>query len=133
MLVFVYIFFIATLPLWQFYKGGVLHMESNVEFWTSARFFQRLDFLLEMKGITFNQLSFMSETSISSIYQARRRKTMPSFQTLCCLCDALGIKLWEFFDTDAERTAAMENVVSQMKNLSADSQSILAALVKQMK
>ncbi len=108
-------------------------MESNANFWTSARFFRRLDFLLEQKGITFNQLSFMSETSISSIYQARRRKTMPSFQTLCCLCDALSIKLWEFFDTDAERTVEMEQVVSQMKSLSADSQSVLVALVKQMK
>ena len=122
-------------------------MKSNANFWTSAQFFQRLDALLEQKGISFNHLSFMAETdsnipdrfpimaetSISSLYQARRRKTMPSFQTLCWLCDALGIQLWEFFDTDAERTAEMEQVVSQMKRLSADSQSILVALVKQMK
>lgn len=108
-------------------------MESNANFWTSAQFFQRLDALLEQKGISFNHLSFMAETSISSLYQARRRKTMPSFQTLCCLCDALGIQLWEFFDTDAERTVEMEQVVSQMKILSADSQNVLVALVKQMK
>ena len=108
-------------------------MESNVEFWTSARFFQRLDFLLEMKGITFNQLSFMSETSISSIYQARRRKTMPSFQTLCCLCDALGIKLWEFFAPEDEITPEMRSVIADMQSISIDGQRMLTQMVKYIK
>ena len=29
-------------------------MKSNANFWTSAQFFQRLDALLEQKGISFN-------------------------------------------------------------------------------
>lgn len=106
---------------------------NNSKYWTSERFFARLEFFLDTRGITFNQLSQESETSISSIYQIRRRKALPNFQTLCCICDALGITLYEFFDADNTRTVATEQVIWAMKRLSAECQNLLVQMVKHMK
>ncbi len=108
-------------------------MNSNIKYWTSERFFKRLDYFLDSNDITLCQLSQLAETSTSSIYQIRRRKALPNFQTLCAICDALDLKLWEFFDCDYERTPEMEQVIFAMQDVPKDGQKILAQLVQYMK
>lgn len=108
-------------------------MDSNLRYWTSERFFKRLDFFLEIRGLSFNQLSQLSETSISSIYQIRRRKALPNFQTLCSICDALDVELWQFFDADDERTVEMEQVILGMKTVSKNGQKMLAQFIEYIK
>ncbi|MCM1545503.1 MAG: helix-turn-helix domain-containing protein [Clostridiales bacterium] len=108
-------------------------MKRNIEYWTSERFFKRLDFFLKKSGLSFIQLSRLSETSISSIYQIRRRKALPNFQTLCAVCDALNIELWQFFDSDDKRTVEMEQVVLGMKNVSKNGQKMLAKFIEYIK
>lgn len=103
-------------------------MDNNLAYWTSERFFSRLEFFLEKKNITLNQLSQVSETSLFSLYQARRRKSLPTFTSICCMCDALEIDIWEFFDVKEEHSLEMDIVMSQMPKLKKESQNILAQL-----
>lgn len=104
-------------------------MESNSQFWTSEQFFKRLDNLLTEHKMSLCQLSMESEhTSYSSIYKARRKKALPTFQTICSICDALGIPLWEFFDVDKNRTGKAETAINDMKNILTDAQQALERL-----
>lgn len=93
-------------------------MKNNSQYWTSDRIFKRIDSLLEMRKMSFCQLSIESEyTSYSSIYKARRTKALPTFQTICSICDALGIYLWEFFYVSEARSRDAKSAVCDLKKI----------------
>lgn len=108
-------------------------MDYNSNYWTAERFFQRLDYFLDLRKISLHELSSTSETSTSSIYQMRRRKALPNLVSLCHICDALCISLFEFFATEEELTPEMQSVISDMRSISNDVQILLAQIVKHMK
>lgn len=105
-------------------------MDHNSKYWTAERFFQRLDYFLEKRNMSLHELSGAAETGMSSIYQMRRRKTLPNLVSLCFICDALCISLYEFFATDDELTPEMHTVIADMHGVSVEGQKMLAQMVK---
>lgn len=97
--------------------------------WTSERFFERLDILLEVRGWSMNTLCQTADIGAATLYTARKRKALPSMVSVCQICDALGISLEEFF---AEKPLDMdiETVAIRMKRLSKRSRKILTDLVE---
>lgn len=108
-------------------------MGKNAQYWTSEHFFKRLDLLLEQREITFNQLSHLAVTTLSAIYQTRKRGAFPNFQTLCSICDVLEISLWEFFNDEEDFSPEMVTVISEMRTMPHDAQQALAQMVKHIK
>lgn len=103
---------------------------SNLDYWTFENFYQRLDLLLKNKGWCLNAISVDADVSISTLYEMRRRKTMPSFKSLCSICDALGITLYEFFFFEEGLSTEAYYVVTNLKNVPKQGQKLIIELIK---
>ncbi len=69
----------------------------------------RIDELCKEKGITVNQLSYISGVSNSTIQNLYYGKsTNPGLITIKKLCDGLDISIIDFFDTDLFRSLEQE-------------------------
>ncbi len=104
----------------------------NSKHWTSDAFFERLDFFLKAHDWTLYQLCAHADITVDSLYKLRARRTLPSLQSVCTICDILGISLSDFFGTeitDPDRAT----ILSSFDTLSDESVAILALLVKHLK
>ncbi len=102
---------------------------SNVDFWTSEKFFARLDAFLKARDWKISDLGNSSDITSQSLYALRKRNALPSLSTLCHICDALGITLMEFFDVDSARTTDAVAVLLKVKSLPPNTVADLAKLV----
>lgn len=89
--------------------------------------------LLKKKGWSLNSLSLDSETSASTIYEMRRRKLLPRFKTLCMICDALEISLYEFFYWEEDISSNAYSIFTDLKSVSKPGQDIIIELIKLLK
>ncbi len=106
-------------------------MENSI-FWTSEVFFERLDCFLTARNWTMHQLCSGADLSVDSMYKMRSRHALPSFQSICIICDALGVSLSDFFEiknADPDRAV----IVSSFDAMSKDTLAVLALLVKCLK
>ena len=103
---------------------------NNVELWTADRFYRRLDYLLAERHWSLHRLSMKTDTSIASLYEMRRKRFLPRFKTLCMICDALDISLYEFFFANDDLSDDAYYILSGITSLSEEGQKILVALVK---
>jgi len=70
---------------------------------------ERIETLCKQRGITINQLSYLSGVSsstIKSMYYGKSRN--PGVVTIKKLCDGLDISITEFFNTEAFRSLEQE-------------------------
>lgn len=102
---------------------------NNVELWTSAKFFSRLDAFLKARGWKISDLGNASEITSQSLYALRKRDALPSLSTLCHICDALGITLMEFFDIDSVQSTDAVAILLKMKSLPEKTVTDLARLI----
>lgn len=108
-------------------------MYSNMTVWDSEHFFKRLEFVLAEHKMSLHELSCRANINISTLYKTRANKSMPNLQTICSICDILGIKLWEFFAHEDEITPEMRSVIADMQSISIDGQRMLTQMVKYIK
>ena len=66
----------------------------------SLEIFDKIDRLRKDKGWTQNHLSTQAGISHSTLHNWKSRQTMPSFEVLEALCDALQISLSQLFSSD---------------------------------
>lgn len=92
-------------------------------------FFSRLDELLQQRDWTFNRLSIESGISLNALYQMRKRKSLPTLQTLYDLCKAFEISLSEFFVFDTVIDPYIIKINERVKYLSPTSVAVLADLI----
>lgn len=104
----------------------------NSKLWTSAKFFERLDFFLTVKKTTLYQLCSDVDISPDTFYKSRNRNALPNLQSICILCDALDISLAEFFSTEM-LSPDCTAIVNSFDTVSDKSLSALAILVKCLK
>ena len=100
--------------------------------WTSAKFFERLDFFLSEKNWTLYQLCSDVDITVDAIYKMRRRNTLPSLQSVCIICDALGLSLAEFFSVEI-LSPDCKAIMDSFETISNQSLSALAILVQHLK
>lgn len=62
----------------------------------------RLIELRQAKGYTTNRLANLAGISQSFLRDIEHQKKRPTVDTLSLLCDALGLSLRDFFDTDQQ-------------------------------
>ncbi len=101
----------------------------NSKLWTSAKFFERLDFFLSAKNWTLYQLCSDVDITVDAIYKMRRRNTLPSLQSVCIICDALGLSLAEFFSVEI-LSPDCKAIMDSFETISNQSLSALAILVQ---
>lgn len=104
----------------------------NSKLWTSAKFFERLDFFLSAKNWTLYQLCSDVDITVDAIYKMRRRNTLPSLQSVCIICDALGLSLAEFFSIEI-LSPDCKAIMDSFETISNQSLSALAILVQNLK
>ncbi len=104
----------------------------NSKLWTSEVFFERLDFFLKAHNLTMYQLCSGVDLTADSLYKMRSRHSLPSLRSVCIICDALGISLSEFFETEITDPNSAA-IMSSLDTMSNDSLSALTILVKCLK
>lgn len=104
----------------------------NSKLWTSAKFFERLDFFLSAKNWTLYQLCSDVDITVDAIYKMRRRNTLPSLQSVWIICDALGLSLAEFFNIEI-LSPDCKAIMDSFETISNQSLSALAILVQHLK
>ncbi len=105
---------------------------NNNTIWTSELFFERLDYFLAARNWTMSQLCTNADLSVDSLYKIRTIHGFPRFQSICIICDTLGVSLSDFFKmeiTDADRAI----ILTSFNTMSTDSLAVLALLVKHLK
>ena len=100
---------------------------NNCSYWTSERFFERLEAHLASRHWSMQRLAQEADVSISSLYMMRTRRALPSFYTLCAICDALEISVAEFLDF--EQSSEHLLIVHSISKLPESTVALLAELV----
>lgn len=99
--------------------------------WNNITIYNRVLQLCEEQDVGIIKLSAMTGINPSTFYTYRRRKSMPSIETLVAMCDALNISLSEFFRTDEDDNRdALFNLIN---SISAESRKLLVEVAKRMK
>lgn len=97
---------------------------------------KRIDDIMKKQNLTDYQLAKLSNLSLSTLSNMRRRNTVPSIQTLQTICNALGITLSQFFvDEDTELypiSPEQKPFFDYYIHLSDEQQHLLLELVKNM-
>ncbi len=104
----------------------------NTNLWTSEVFFRRLDYFLKTRNWTMYQLCINADITADALYKMRLRNGLPSLQSVCTICDALGVTLSEFFGTENVNPNCVR-IMSSFDTMSEESLAILAKLVCCMK
>lgn len=105
----------------------------NLGYWTTNKFFERLDYFLSAKGWTLNKLCSESDITAASLYSMKNRQTLPTLQTICIICDTLGIGVSDFFNLDDSFDKDSANFIFAFSQLSAESKKALLLLLPQLK
>ena len=95
-----------------------------------ADFIKRLVELRVNKGASARDMSLSIGQSAGYINNIETGKSKPSLDGFFFICEYLGITPSEFFDADASNPARLSEIVKDMKKLSDEQLSMIAALVK---
>lgn len=106
---------------------------NNAEQWTSARFFERLDFFLKDRDWKLTDLGTATDITTQSLYAMRKRHTLPSLTSLCTICDALEISLTDFFNISPEGNPEVIAITQCAKEMPAEARAALCILVRRIK
>lgn len=90
----------------------------------------RLARLREKKGVSARDMSLSIGQNPGYINNIETGKSKPSLDGLFFICEYLDITPSEFFDTDASNPARLGEIIKDMKKLSDEQLSMIAALVK---
>lgn len=90
----------------------------------------RLARLREKKGVSARDMSLSIGQNPGYINNIETGKSKPSLDGFFFICEYLGITPSEFFDADASNPARLSEIVKDMKKLSDEQLSMIAALVK---
>ena len=102
---------------------------NNCSYWTSERFFERLEFFLASRHWSMQRLAQEADVSISSLYMMRTRRTLPSFFTLCAICDALDITVSKFLNYEPDSPNRLF-IVHSLSKLPESTVEVIAALIE---
>lgn len=101
---------------------------NNCSYWTSEKFFERLDEFLTSRRWSMQRLAQEADVSISSLYMMKTRRSLPSFYTLCAICDALDVTVSEFLDIHSDSPNRLY-VIHRVKDLPETTVAILVDLI----
>lgn len=103
---------------------------NNLEIWSAENFYKRLDYFLDKKNWSIHRLSMSTDTSAASLYEMRRKRFFPRFKTLCMICDALDISLYEFFFLSENLSDEAYSILSDIEKVPIAGQNVLIELIK---
>lgn len=89
---------------------------------------ERIIELRTARGITTNKLANMAGVSQSHLREIELGKRNPTVETLSFFCDALGVSLSDFFNTD-DGTAVNPLLLTAVKSLTEEQQLRLADFI----
>ena len=101
----------------------------NVTYWTTEAFFKRLDHFLSEKKWSIHQLCIEADITAASIYTMKSRDSLPNFVTICTICDAIGITLFDFFYEEEVLDNDTKIIFSKTRILSPELRSALALIM----
>lgn len=84
----------------------------------SLKLYNKIDNLRKDKNWTINYLSTQAGVSHNTLYTWRKRETMPSFEVLEALCDALKISLAQLFSDEGYADELTEENKKLLENWS---------------
>ena len=93
----------------------------------------RIKTLREKKGITVNKLANLAGISQSYLRDVELGNKNPTVETLSYFCDALGVTLRDFFDTDATGDKVNVFLKAELEKLNDTQQLHLADFLKSLK
>lgn len=98
--------------------------------WNNITIYNRVLELCEEKEMGIIRLSSITGINPSTFYTYRRRKSMPSIETLVAICNALNISLSEFFCAGEEDSKNVLFVL--LDSISQESRELLIQVAKRM-
>ncbi|MBQ7302428.1 MAG: helix-turn-helix transcriptional regulator [Clostridia bacterium] len=93
-------------------------------------FVERLAQLRMQKGVSARDMSLSIGQSATYINKIENGLALPSMSAFFYICEYFGLTPAEFFDTDVEYPAALQEVVDVLKTLTAEQLSHIRAIVK---
>ncbi len=93
-------------------------------------FVERLAQLRMQKGVSARDMSLSIGQSATYINKIENGLALPSMSAFFYICEYFGLTPAEFFDTDVEHPAALQEVVDILKTLTAEQLSHIRAIVK---
>lgn len=96
-------------------------------------FRQRMAQLRSQKGVSARDMSLSLGQSESYINKIENGKAFPSMQAFFYICDYFGISPKDFFDSGTRNPAAIEELCSNLKELSDKQVESIADIVKGLK
>lgn len=93
-------------------------------------FVKRLIQLRMQKGVSARDMSLSIGQSATYINKIENGLALPSMSAFFYICEYFGLTPAEFFDTDVEYPAALQEVVDVLKTLTAEQLSHIRAIVK---
>ncbi len=97
------------------------------------KFAERLAQLREQNGASAREMSLSIGMSKSNINNIENRKNLPSMRVFFYICEFLNISPKEFFDFDNPEPELINEIMSDLKELSPKKLEIVAALIKELK
>ncbi len=97
------------------------------------KFAERLAQLREQNGVSAREMSLSIGMSKSNINNIENRKNLPSMRVFFYICEFLNISPEEFFDFDNPEPELINEIMSDLKELSPKKLEIVAALIKELK
>lgn len=95
---------------------------------------ERIAFFRSKKGLTVNRLATLSGISQSYLRDIEIGKNHnPTIELLECLCEALGISLKDFFDTDSISQIQEDPLVQEIYQLTPTQRKNLETFLKSMR
>ncbi|MDR0916437.1 MAG: helix-turn-helix domain-containing protein [Oscillospiraceae bacterium] len=93
----------------------------------------RLAQLRIQKGVSARDMSLSIGQGQAYINNIENRKMLPSIKGLFYICEYLGITPKDFFDVETANPEVLNGLISDLKTLSAEQLSNVAAIVKDIK
>ncbi|MDR0916403.1 MAG: helix-turn-helix domain-containing protein [Oscillospiraceae bacterium] len=93
----------------------------------------RLTQLRTQKGCSARDMSLSLGQSESYINKIENRRTLPSMTVFLYICEYLGIAPKDFFDTEAADPKILNEIIANLKALSPEQLSNVAAIIKDLR
>lgn len=99
---------------------------------SSKELYEKVDALRREKGITQNKLSELAGISHGTLHSWKSRGTMPKFEVIDGICDALGVSpVCLLYGTDFDNLSTDEmELIIRWRGLSAEQKKAFLALFK---
>jgi transcriptional regulator with XRE-family HTH domain len=93
----------------------------------------RVSQLRTAKGVSARDMSLTIGQGAAYIHNIENRKTLPSMRGFLFICEYLNISPKDFFDMDSADPEKLNEVITDLKALSAEQLSNIAGIVKDLK